>query len=451
MNFAIYGIYAGGSTVFLLVLIAGELLFSLSYARRERFALKFTLSNLIVLVASLLLTLLYYYIEYAFNSSLIASLRVIITYLIMFAMAVGAMKFSYKEPLLRCLSAGAAGYICQHISYNFYSIINESAGLEYYLIVRLGLAAYLLCMLIQLACAAAVLTVCYFAFAKRVNKLSAESTVRRNVLFIVICSLGIVIILSSIGYALSLDNVATSILLKCMQIVCCVFLMVIYLNIFEVKEAKNELAIVMKLNESEHAHFLKLKQDMELVSVKCHDIKHFIAAAGAKGGVDLAELSEAVKIYDTAIKTGNDVIDTLLAEQSLHCNAHGINLTVIADASPLSFIPVNDMCSLFGNLMENAVEAAEKVPEKDNRLININIRPVAGQVFFCVENSYAEEPVMRGGLPLSTKKSEAGYHGYGIKSVKMIAEKYGGNFTLGAKDGIFRVSILFPLPESEQK
>ena len=54
MDFTIYGIYAGGSTVFLLVLIAGELLFSLSYARRERFALKFTLSNLIVLVASLL-------------------------------------------------------------------------------------------------------------------------------------------------------------------------------------------------------------------------------------------------------------------------------------------------------------------------------------------------------------------------------------------------------------
>ena len=97
------------------------------------------------------------------------------------------------------------------------------------------------------------------------------------------------------------------------------------------------------------------------------------------------------------------------------------------------------------------MEAAEKVPEKDNRLININIRPVAGQVFFCVENSYAEEPVMRGGLPLSTKKSEAGYHGYGVKSVKMIAEKYGGNFTLGAKDGIFRVSILFPLPDYEQK
>lgn len=243
----------------------------------NRFALKFTLSNLIVLVASLLLTLLYYYIEYAFNSSLIASLRVIITYLIMFAMAVGAMKFSYKEPLLRCLSAGAAGYICQHISYNFYSIINESANLEYSLIVRLGLAAYLLCMLIQLACAAAVLTVCYFAFAKRVNKLSAESTVRRNVLFIVICSLGIVILLSSIGYALSSDSIAVSILLKCMQIVCCVFLMVIYLNIFEVKEAKNELAIVLKLNENEHAHFLKLKQDMELISVKCHDIKQLMA------------------------------------------------------------------------------------------------------------------------------------------------------------------------------
>lgn len=53
--------------------------------------------------------------------------------------------------------------------------------------------------------------------------------------------------------------------------------MVIYLNIFEVKEARAERDIVLKLNENEHAHFLKLKQDMELISVKCHDIKQLMA------------------------------------------------------------------------------------------------------------------------------------------------------------------------------
>lgn len=451
MDFNIFAIYACGSVVFLIVLICGELLFAAKYARRQRFALRFVCGNAMVIIFSILFTLLYYYIELTFNSNFIASIRVVVTYIIFFALAITVMYFSYKESLWRCLTAGALGYICQHIAYNIYSIVEVSSNLEYNLIVSIGMGGYAFAVLLQLAIAAMVVFTVWLILGRKINSFSADGIARGNAMFIAISTLAIVLLLSSLGFVFGADNLGVNIVFKCMLIVCCVLMLILYVNIFEVKEAQAERDIVLKLNESEHAHFLKLKQDMELVSVKCHDIKHFIAAAGAKGGVDLAELSEAVKIYDTTIKTGNEVIDTLLAEQSLHCNAHGINLTVIADASPLSFIPVNDMCSLFGNLMENAVEAAEQVPEKDNRLININIRPVAGQVFFCVENSYAEEPVMRGGLPLSTKKSEAGYHGYGIKSVKMIAEKYGGNFTLGAKDGIFRVSILFPLPESEQK
>lgn len=451
MDFIIFATYACGSVVFLIVLICGELLFAARYARRKRFALRFVCGNAAVIIFSILLTLLYYYIEVAFNSSLISVIRVVVTYIILFVLAIAAMYFSYKESLWRCLTAGALGYICQHIAYNIYSIIDVSANFEYGVIVSLGMGGYALAVLLQLAIAAMVLFSVWLIFGRKINSFSADGIARTNAMFIIISSLAIVIILGSLGAVFGADNLGVNIVFKCLLIACCILMLILYVNIFEVKEARAERDIVLKLNENEHAHFLKLKQDMELISVKCHDIKHFIAAAGAKGGVDLAELSEAVKIYDTAIKTGNDVIDTLLAEQSLHCNAHGINLTVIADASPLSFIPVNDMCSLFGNLMENAVEAAEKVPEKDNRLININIRPVAGQMFFCVENSYAEEPVMRGGLPLSTKKSEAGYHGYGVKSVKMIAEKYGGNFTLAAKDGIFRVSILFPLPDYEQK
>lgn len=451
MDLIVFLTYAGGTFTFIAVLVCGELMFSSRYVRREKFRLRFLLGNAAVLVFSILLTLLYYYIETAFDSYLISSLRVIVTYIIFFAACVLVMCFSYKENLLRCLTASALGYICQHICYNIYSAIDVSFKLEYNIIVSLGMWAYILSMLIQLAVGAAVFVIIWFALGRKLERLSTEGIAQVNMAFIVISSLIIVLVLSSMGFAFGSDNVGVSLMFKGLLVICCVFMLILYANIFKAAEVRAERDVLLRLNENEHTHFLKLKKDMELIGIKCHDIKHFIAAAGAKGGVDLAELSDAVKIYDTTIKTGNEVIDTLLAERSLYCNAHGINLTVIADASPLGFISVTDMCSLFGNLLENAVEAAEKVPEKDNRLININIRPVAGQMFFCVENSYAEAPVMRGGLPLSTKKSEAGYHGYGVKSVKMIAEKYGGNFTLAAKDGIFRVSILFPLPDYEQK
>lgn len=94
---------------------------------------------------------------------------------------------------------------------------------------------------------------------------------------------------------------------------------------------------------------------MELISIKCHDIKHYIAMAGENGGVNVSELNELVNIYELTIKTGNEIIDTLIADRSLYCSAHNIKLTVIADASQLDFISASDMCSLFGNMLENAI------------------------------------------------------------------------------------------------
>ena len=54
---------------------------------------------------------------------------------------------------------------------------------------------------------------------------------------------------------------------------------------------KNDLDIVNNLNRSERRHFEKLKKDMELISIKCHDIKHYIAMAGENGGVNVSELN----------------------------------------------------------------------------------------------------------------------------------------------------------------
>ena len=130
----------------------------------------------------------------------------------------------------------------------------------------------------------------------------------------------------------------------------------------------------------------------------------------------------------------------------LYCNAHDIRLTVIADASRLDFISTGDMCSLFGNMIENAVEAVDRVREREKRLISVNIRPVAGQVFMSVENCFAGEVKAVDGLPV-TDKENVEYHGYGLKSIRMIAEKYDGVFSYKAENGLFRVSVLFPVPE----
>ena len=438
--------YFSGSWIFLLTLSMGEYIFSVSYARREKFALRYFLSRALVLALSCLPTALYYLIDVNLQNIVVTNIVVIVVYLLMFGMVILSMMFSYREPFLRCLVSGSLGFLCQNIYYGFFSILDMSAGLSTLLYTHLAFpAAFVLTSVLQLVCAAAILAACYFLFAGRTMRYAVGPIRRSSSIAISVAALLFVLVFNALGNIFQTENTAIDIFVRSLLMICCLGLLTLYVILIKDQFVERESAIVSKLDEEVRRHYAQMKETMELIDVKCHDIKHYIAAAGEGKGVALDELKDLVTIYDTSVKTGNEVIDTLLAERALYCSAHGIRLTVIADASCLNFIATGDMCSLFGNMIENAVEAVDRVKEADKRLISVNIRPVAGQAFLSVENYFVGDPKVEDGLP-KTSKGDTGFHGYGMKSIRMVAEKYDGIFSFKAEGGIFRVSVLFPLP-----
>lgn len=438
--------YACGSLVFLLSLTMGELLFSHGYGRRSCFAVRYVASRVLVLAASYIPTLFYFLVEKAIQNAIVTNCAVIVAYLMMFSMLVLSMAFSYNASFLRCLVSAALSYLCQNISYGIYFILNTVVGLDRVLYMNMPVSAALaVSCLLQLACTAVVLASCYVLFAHRMSGFPNEQLSWRSTAAIVVIILLFVLVFNALGNILNAGSTPVNVFVRVLLILCCVGILALYVILLKEQSAEREAAILSKLNEDERRHYDNLKETMQLIDIKCHDIKHYIAAAGNGDRAVLDELSESVAIYDTTVKTGNEVIDTLIAERALFCSAHDIRLTVIADASGLSFISAGDMCALFGNMIENAVEAVMQV-EEEKRLINVNIYPVAGQVFFSVENCCSRLPVIQDGLP-KTSKQDTAYHGYGMKSIRMIAEKYGGTFSFSAQEGLFRVTVLFPLPQ----
>ena len=75
------------------------------------------------------------------------------------------------------------------------------------------------------------------------------------------------------------------------------------------------------------------------------------------------------------------------------------------------------------------------------RRIGMTIEYKEELVFVCVYNYYDGWLDIVEGLPLSTKASERGYHGYGLKSIRLIAKKYGGDISVSAENGIFNLVI----------
>ena len=162
---------------------------------------------------------------------------------------------------------------------------------------------------------------------------------------------------------------------------------------------------------------------------------------------EIRELERAVNIYDTTLKTGNEIFDVILMEKAMVCESKNIRLDCMANGAGLTFMKQSDIYSLFGNVLDNAIEAAEKIEDQERRFISIRVRKDKGMLMIHAENYYSGELEFDGGLPKTTKEDKR-YHGFGMKSIRMITEKYHGYFSVKSRDGIFTLNILLPISES---
>ena len=202
---------------------------------------------------------------------------------------------------------------------------------------------------------------------------------------------------------------------------------------------------------AEHDRQLRMSQEnIEAINIKCHDLRHQIRALAAGGaavdGAVLDDLAREVRIYDSGVKTGNEALDTILTEKRLVCESRGITLTCIADGGALAHVAPADLYAFFGNALDNAIEATSGLADPARRTITLVVRRAMGCASVHVENFYeGTRRFLADGTPQTTKGDKAN-HGFGTRSMRQIAERYGGSFAATAEDGTYRVDALIPLP-----
>ena len=118
----------------------------------------------------------------------------------------------------------------------------------------------------------------------------------------------------------------------------------------------------------------------------------------------------------------------------------------IVNCSNIVFMDMVDLSILLGNMLDNAMEAAAKLPE-ENRVIDLKIQ--TDEHFFRIteKNTFTGElNITSDGL--ATSKPETGYHGFGSLSMKYIVDKYNGQMALDAEDGVFSLHVIIPIPQN---
>ncbi|MFT4145674.1 MAG: ATP-binding protein [Mobilitalea sp.] len=213
--------------------------------------------------------------------------------------------------------------------------------------------------------------------------------------------------------------------------------------------ARQELDAINYILKQQYEQYQLSRDNIELLNRKYHDMKHQISVIRAeldpmKKEAYLEEMESGIRLYEAQNKTGNTVLDTILTSKSMYCVQHDINFTCVADGSLLDFMEVMDICTVFGNVLDNAIESVEQLRDSSLRLIRAAVFAQNNFLMIRVENYCEAELTMDDGLPVTTKGDKR-YHGYGIKSMRYTIEKYEGTLTIHTENHWFILRILVPI------
>lgn len=210
-------------------------------------------------------------------------------------------------------------------------------------------------------------------------------------------------------------------------------------------ETDRRAEIAMHMLAEERERYQREKSAQDAINIRCHDIRHQIAALGQEGYRNsLKELDKLVRIYDDSVNTGSTALDVVLSEKMLVCRTQNIQLTCLANGEKLKFLPDGDIYALFGNILDNAINAVKDIPEQEERFISLTVRTEGGFLLIEEENRYRGEMEFVNGLPQTTNEDRVN-HGFGMQSIHALAERYEGSLQIRAEDGQFSLSLMFPL------
>ena len=222
------------------------------------------------------------------------------------------------------------------------------------------------------------------------------------------------------------------------------FLFLYLKNNYYLREREQQDKMQIAQLQQQYAYYQDKLKDEERIRSIYHDMKnHLLVLEGSQGTDETRKMAQELRSqiadYENYIHTGNSFLDIIIRDKSEKAREKHIDFSAFIDFSSIDFIEPLDISTLFGNGIDNAIEASEKLPE-EQRVILIKAGKVQDFVSILIENNCLSEAHINN----RTTKSDDFLHGFGISNMKKAAEKYGGTCTTTQENGKFTLKILLP-------
>ncbi|MCH1981072.1 GHKL domain-containing protein [Ruminococcus sp. OA3] len=200
----------------------------------------------------------------------------------------------------------------------------------------------------------------------------------------------------------------------------------------------------------EQEYYRELEHNQKEIRRLRHDMNNHLAAVDAllerneteKARAYFAELS-AVAAGTNRMFCKNSLINAVLGSKYQKAEELGIDTFFNIDLGEEVSMDEVDVCSLFANTLDNAIEACIQINDSQERRMELRARTGGGYFSFQLENPYVNEIRFCHG-EYRTTKSDRRQHGLGIGKVRDIVGKYGGNLKISHAGGVFSVVAIIP-------
>lgn len=434
--------------LFMVQLLVGEAVFLYHLERKQNFRLRAMLCAAALLAAAALFPIPWenaWYVSFLFLS--------------LFLLTLLALLFCFDEPFGNLLFCAVAGYTVQHLAYLVYTIFNDitqfsaifGSFVQPYAAESTALSDWAWLSIVIYA--DAYFMIYYGAFDLLDAKLKANHNLRLGRNSIVGLS-GLLIaadvIFNMVTNYYTVGNRVSLLLERSYNILVCALILALLNNQLSQRELKDELAGVRYVVEQGKRQYELAKKSVDLINIKYHDLRHHSKQLALQEyGEELTELNRTLDQYAALVKTGSEVLDVILTEKTLACREQDTQLMCMADGRGLEFVKTHHLYALLGNAIDNAMEAVQ-TRSIDERVISFSLKRQGKFVHIHIENPCAGTVTLREGLPVTTK-GDQDYHGFGMLSMKTVAEQYGGGLSVQAGDGIFCLDIVLSASTDENE
>ena len=219
-------------------------------------------------------------------------------------------------------------------------------------------------------------------------------------------------------------------------------------NIIKENQLKIENEKIREKIDMQYNYYLNLKKEQEKIAKFRHDIKNHLlciknSATTEESNKYIEKINLEINQNVVDFNTGNAILDVIFYEKSIICIDKKIKYKFDVDYSRCEFIDVIDTCSIFSNLLDNAIEACDKI-NQGKRFIDFKGNVNNGFFVIKCENMKINDILYRDGK-IITDKEDKKLHGIGLKSIRESFEKYGGDINIEILDNKFIFKGFIPI------